>query len=137
MSAASINALSVVNLTNILTYHVLARKVASTGVPVSDTMKTLQGNNLFASKNNNGIFVNGIKIKTADVQASNGVIHVISKLMSPPTKNIAELTNATANLSLLYAAVAKVGLAGLLTSAGKYTLFAPKMEHLSKPDSRI
>ena len=125
MNAASINALSVDKLTNILTYHVLARKVASTNMPVSDTMKTLQGNNLFASKNNNGIFVNGIKIKTADVQASNGVIHIISKVMIPPSKNIAALANSTASLSLLYAAVVKIGLATSLTSAGKYTIFAP------------
>jgi lipid-binding SYLF domain-containing protein len=42
-----------------------------------------------------------------------------------PTKSIAELANATPSLSILYAAAVKVGLAGALSSAGKYTVFAP------------
>lgn len=125
INSAAIDALTVAQLTDILTYHVVGSKVASSGVPASDTVKTLQGKNLYASKNANGVFVNGIKVKTADVQASNGVIHVISSVLIPPTKNIAELASAEPTLSLVLAAAVRAGLAGALTSPGKYTVFAP------------
>jgi uncharacterized surface protein with fasciclin (FAS1) repeats len=126
---ASINALSAADVTNvltpILTYHVLGAKVLSTGVPASDTVKTVNGKNLYASKNANGVFVNGIKVTTADLNGSNGVVHVIGKVLVPPTKTIAEIVIADANFSLLKAAVIRAGLAGALGGAGKYTVFAP------------
>ncbi len=117
-------------LTPILTYHVLGAKVLSTAVPVSDTVKTLNGRNLFASRNANGVFVNGIKVVTADINASNGVVHVIGTVLTPPTRSIAQIVIASATaptpeFSLLLAAVLRTGLAGVLSGAGKYTVFAP------------
>jgi len=125
ITSATITSLSVAQVADILTYHVIGSKIMSTGVPASDTVKTLQGKNLYASKNANGVFVNGIKVKTADVSASNGIIHVISAVMTPPTQTIAEIASGNANLSLLLAAVSRAGLAGAVSSAGKYTVFAP------------
>ncbi|RYY70304.1 MAG: fasciclin domain-containing protein, partial [Chitinophagaceae bacterium] len=52
-------------LTPLLTYHVLGAKVNASGVPVSDTVKTVNGKNLFASRNANGVFVNGVKVNVA------------------------------------------------------------------------
>jgi uncharacterized surface protein with fasciclin (FAS1) repeats len=113
-------------LVPILTYHVLGAKVLAAGVPASDTVKTLNGKNIFASKNANGVFVNGIKVTGADVPASNGVVHVIGSVLIPPTKTIAQIViGDPANFSLLLAAVSRAGLAGALSGAGKYTVFAP------------
>jgi uncharacterized surface protein with fasciclin (FAS1) repeats len=119
-------------LTPILTYHVLGAKVASTGVPVSDTVKTVNGKNLFASRNANGVFLNGIKVVTADLAASNGVVHVIDKVLVPPTQTIAQLVTSTPSLSLLLTAVQRAsagatggGLVAALSAPGKYTVFAP------------
>jgi uncharacterized surface protein with fasciclin (FAS1) repeats len=109
----------------ILTYHVVGAKVLSTGVPASDTVKTVNGKNIFASKNANGVFVNGIKVTTADLNASNGVVHVIGKVLIPPTKTITEIVVGNANFSLLKAAVIRANLATVLGSPGKYTVFAP------------
>ena len=113
-------------LTPILTYHVVGAKVLSTAVPASDTVKTLNTKNIYASKNANGVFVNGIAVTTADLSASNGVVHKIAGVLVPPTKTIAQIViDDPANFSLLLAAVSKAGLAGALSGAGKFTVFAP------------
>jgi uncharacterized surface protein with fasciclin (FAS1) repeats len=109
----------------ILKYHVLNAKVEASGVPASDTVNTLDGVNLYASSNANGVFVNGIKVKTANVQAANGVIHVISDVLIPPTENIAEVVSNDDNFDLLLAAVVRAGLASAVSGNGKYTVFAP------------
>jgi len=120
-----INAASKGFIDSVLKYHVVGAKVLSSGVPASDTVKSLLGTNIYASKNSNGVFVNGIKVKAADVSASNGVIHVISKVMIPPTKNIAQLVSADTDLSSLLGLVAGYGLAPAVSGSGKLTVFAP------------
>lgn len=112
-------------LVKILKYHVLGAKEEAAGVPASDTVKTLNGLNLFASSNVNGVFVNGIKVKRANIQASNGVIHVISDVLEPPTESIAELVSDNDEFSLLLTAVVHAGLANTLSGSGKFTVFAP------------
>lgn len=125
ITSATIGTLTKDQLANILTYHVVAANVPSSAVPASDTVKTLQGKNIYASKNANGVFVNGSAVKIADVMASNGVIHIISSVLMPPTKTIAQLATETPELSLLLSAVVKAGLAGAVSGPGKYTVFAP------------
>lgn len=125
VTLATINSLSAADLANILTYHVVAANVTAANVPASDTVKSLQGKNLYASKNANGVFVNGSRVKTADIAAANGTIHVISSMLTPPTQTIAEIATATPELSLLLTAVVKANLATAVSSAGKYTVFAP------------
>ena len=125
INSAAIDALPVATVTNLLTYHVLGSKVVSTAVPVSDSVRTLSNKILFASRNANGVFVNGVKVKRADVAASNGVIHVISKVLTVPSATIAGLATATPDLSLLLVAVERAGLTGAVSGAGKYTVFAP------------
>jgi len=112
-------------LGDILKYHVLNAKVEAAGVPASDTVNTLDGINLYASSNANGVFVNGIKVKTANVQASNGVIHVISNVLVPPTETIADVVSGDSNFELLLAAVSRAGLVSAVSGNGKYTVFAP------------
>lgn len=125
ISAATIESLPVSSLDSILKYHVVGASVASSAVPASDTVKTLLGLNLYASKNANGVFVNGVKVKTADVVASNGVIHVISNVLMPPTKTIAGIASGNPDFSLLVAAVIRAGLLDVVSGPGKYTVFAP------------
>ena len=125
ITESTINGLPIPDLTNILLYHVVGARVPSTGVPVSDTVKTLLGRNLYASKNANGVFLNGISVKAADVQSANGVIHVVSKVLLPPSQTIAEIVSADSDLSLLLAAVGRAGLAGAVSGSGNFTVFAP------------
>ena len=125
ISSSTIDGLTVTQVGDILKYHVLASNVGSASVPASDTVKSLLGTNIFASKNANGVFVNGVKVKVADVAASNGTIHVISSVLMPPTQTIAAIATATPDLSLLLALVSRANLAGALSGPGKYTVFAP------------
>lgn len=125
ITEADINALSVADLQNILRYHVVAAPVGSGAVPVSDTVSTLQGRPIFASRNANGVFVNGIKVKQADVSARNGVIHVIENVLIPPTKTIAEIASDNPEFSTLVSAVVKAGLLAAVSGPGKFTVFAP------------
>jgi len=125
LTEAAINSLPIDDLTGILLYHVVGAAVPSTAVPASDTVNTLLTTNLYASKNANGVFLNGISVKAADVKAANGVIHVVSKVLMPPTKTIAELVSGDNDLELLLAAVVRAGLASAVSTDGKYTVFAP------------
>jgi uncharacterized surface protein with fasciclin (FAS1) repeats len=122
---AAVNSLPLQDLTNILLYHVVGEKVPSTAVPVSDTVNTLLTTNIYASKNANGVFVNGISVKAADVQAANGVIHVISEVLNPPTQTIAQIVSEDPELSFLLTAVSRAGLVDEVSGEGKLTVFAP------------
>jgi uncharacterized surface protein with fasciclin (FAS1) repeats len=125
IGAANIDALPKEDVANILKYHVVGTKVVSGSVPASDTVNTLLGTNIYASKNANGVFVNGIKVKFADVLATNGVIHVIDRVLIPPTETIAEIVINSPDLSLLLTAVVRAGLADSVSAKRKYTVFAP------------
>jgi uncharacterized surface protein with fasciclin (FAS1) repeats len=70
-------------LTAILTYHVVPGKLASGDVVGSDSATTLQGDNLAFATDSDGVKVNGARVVQADVNASNGVIHVIDSVLLP------------------------------------------------------
>ena len=125
ITEAAIASLPVSAVDSILKYHVLGAFVTSTSVPVSDAVTPLLGTKLFASRNANGVFMNGIKVKQADVSAANGVVHVIEKVLIPPTRTIAQIAAADTNFSFLVAAVTKVGLLSAISGPGKFTVFAP------------
>jgi uncharacterized surface protein with fasciclin (FAS1) repeats len=131
ITTAAIGTLDSATVKAIILYHALGATVQASGVPASDTVKTLNGKNLFASSNANGVFLNGVKVITPNVAVSNGVIHVIGSVLTPPTKTIAAIVIEKASaatspeFTLLLKAVLKSGLAGALSGANKYTVFAP------------
>jgi uncharacterized surface protein with fasciclin (FAS1) repeats len=69
-------------LTAILTYHVVPGKVMSADLKDDTMAKTVQGEEVKIDLDN-GAMVNDAKVVTADVEASNGVIHVIDKVIMP------------------------------------------------------
>ena len=71
-------------LASVLTYHVVAGKTMSTALAGKHlSVTTVQGASL-AIDGRNGVTVGGAKVIAADVAASNGVIHVIDKVLLPP-----------------------------------------------------
>ena len=76
-------------LTSILTYHVVAGNVLSTDVVAGDAA-SLEGSTLSLTTDM-GVMVNDATVIQADVEASNGVIHVIDKVLVPPTVDLAAL----------------------------------------------
>ena len=71
-------------LTAVLTYHVLASKVMSTDLQDGMTAATVQGDEVTVDLKS-GAKISGANVATADIQASNGVVHVIDKVILPPS----------------------------------------------------
>ena len=76
-------------LVSILTYHVVAGKVMSTEVVAGD-VPSVEGSNLTLATEM-GVQVNGATVTQADVEATNGVIHVIDAVLVPSTVDITKL----------------------------------------------
>ncbi|MDG1424153.1 MAG: fasciclin domain-containing protein, partial [Paracoccaceae bacterium] len=66
----------------ILTYHVVAGKVMSGDLSNGMTAPTVQGSNI-TIMTNGGVTVNGANVVSADIETSNGVIHVIDAVIIP------------------------------------------------------
>ena len=72
-------------LTSILTYHVVSGKVSAADIVKTNgaTPKTVNGLPLDVVVRGGKVYVNGAQVVTADVQASNGVIHIIDAVLLP------------------------------------------------------
>lgn len=66
----------------ILTYHVVPGKVMSTDLSDDMTAATVQGSDIMIDLDN-GVMVNQATVVAADIEASNGVIHVIDQVILP------------------------------------------------------
>lgn len=123
-------------LTNVLTYHVLGEEIDSVGfgtAAVNET--TLSGQSVTVDIPSNS--VNDATIVTPNVEADNGVIHVIDSVLIPPgfpAKNIYQIANTTEGFSVLAGALDATGLTSVLDDPqGKvYTVFAPTDEAFGK-----
>jgi len=69
-------------LVAVLTYHVVPGKVMSTDLVDDSTPATVQGS-MVTIDLDNGAMVNDAKVVSADIDTSNGVIHVIDKVLVP------------------------------------------------------
>ena len=70
-------------LTGILTFHVLAGKVMSSDISGTIEAATVNGQNVTVKKSYGNVFVNDAQVVAADIEADNGVIHVINKVLIP------------------------------------------------------
>ena len=70
-------------LQSVLTYHVLPATVMAKGCQARDMVKTLQGQNVMVTSNGKLQDANGrvANIVTTDIKASNGVVHVIDRVI--------------------------------------------------------
>ena len=70
-------------LTGILTFHVLAGKVMSSDITGTIETATVNGQKVTVKKSYGNVFVNDAQVVAADIEADNGVIHVINKVLIP------------------------------------------------------
>ena len=143
-------------LANILTYHVVSGKVMSTDLSNGMMATALNGGTLVFSISEGNVSVNGANVILANVPVSNGVIHVIDKVMIPPAGEICydpvshtvDVTKtadtcdkswipsvdipttaaATTIHTSLVAALEKANLTTTLKGEGPFTVFAPTDE---------
>lgn len=128
-------------LTQILLYHVVPGSFGSSDVLAASSLETLQGSELAVSLRSGKPYVNDSQIIITDIQAKNGIIHVIDAVLVPPVSlpdtampemsdkaglpTIAEIAIADGRFDTLVAALSAAGLAETFLQPGSYTVFAP------------
>jgi uncharacterized surface protein with fasciclin (FAS1) repeats len=73
-------------LIDILTYHVAEGNVKSGDLSNNMMVKTLNGKELKIMLNGDQVMINGATVKMPNVEASNGVVHVVDKVIMPASK---------------------------------------------------
>ena len=73
-----------VALANMLQYHLVLDTVTSGDLAVLPTLLTASGETLTVTVEENGrIFINGAPVYQADIEAANGIIHVVGEIITP------------------------------------------------------
>jgi transforming growth factor-beta-induced protein len=121
-------------LTDVLLYHVVAGKVMSTDLQNGMTAETLSGQTI-AVDLTDGVKINNSSVVGADIEASNGIIHVIDSVLVPVTfqlapaaetaPSIVDIAVSSPDFSILVAALQKAELVEALQGEGPFTVFAP------------
>ena len=116
-------------LTAVLSYHVLSSRVARADVPVGKAITPLAGG-FFKIEATGGLKVTDGRnrvsnITATDIQASNGVVHLLDRVLLPADKDIVATASALPDFSILVEAVAAAGLVTTLQGQGPFTVFAP------------
>ena len=115
-------------LSDILLYHVVSGSVYASDVTDGMNAEALNGDDLsFAVSSDGTVMVNGATVTSADVMASNGVIHVIDTVLMPPADlgDIPTVAQGTGIHTSLVAAVVQAELLSTLQGDGPFTVFAP------------
>jgi transforming growth factor-beta-induced protein len=128
LGVSGLSDLSAETLKPILLNHVLSGSVKSTDI---STGYFATANNTGPNKTNVKVFiqkgssvmVDKSKVTTADLLASNGVIHVVDRVILPAS--IVDHAINNPNFSILVQALVKAGLVDALSGPGPFTVFAP------------
>ncbi|MBT8194905.1 MAG: fasciclin domain-containing protein [Bacteroidia bacterium] len=120
--------LDAATLTPILLYHVVSGDVRSNMLSngfVPSLSDGPESTNVDIEVDiTSGVVLNGsTMVTTADLAADNGVVHVIDKVLLPPT--VVDMAINNADFNILVDAVVHAGLAPTLSGAGPFTVFAP------------
>jgi len=111
-------------LREVLLYHVVSGSIASSNLQNGQEVTALGESDFYVSIND-GVFINGkSQVSTADVRATNGIIHVIDEALITPSQDIIEIA-IEAGFTKLAEALTEAGLVEALQGNGPFTVFAP------------
>lgn len=119
------------DLAEILAYHVLPGSVDSIAAVAlagmaDNSAASLETSAVTVTLNGEDLFINRSQVIMADVQADNGIIHAIDKVLIPPSYfNIVETAQADGRFNTLVAAVVEADLVETLATTQGLTVFAP------------
>lgn len=128
-----LESLTTEQLAEILQFHVISGAAINSGsLSATQDVETLLGEELLV-ESNGGVTVNGsANVVSADVEASNGIIHAIDSILLPQSirialgmPNIVDQAVDLGNFTTLAGALEQVGLTTTLKFTGDYTVFAP------------
>lgn len=119
-------------LTKVLTYHVVPGEVKKASVPLGTAITTVQGGSLRVDSSAGALVITDERgrtatITTTDIQASNGVIHGIDRVILP-RGTVVEMAQANPVFSTLVEALVAADLTSTLSGSGPFTVFAPTNE---------
>jgi uncharacterized surface protein with fasciclin (FAS1) repeats len=117
-------------LTAVLQYHVVSGKVLKAQIPLGKAISPLAGGVFKIDAAGSAVTITDGRNRTSniiatDLLASNGIIHVIDKVLLPPNLNIVQTAQSISDFSTLVAAVQAAGLVNTLSGPGPFTVFAP------------
>ncbi len=119
------------DLTDILLYHVVEGVVPASEVVNLESATTLLGEDITIEVVGEDVVLNGeVEVIVTDIEASNGIIHVIDAVLLPPEDlpSIAEIAVEDGRFTTLVAALEAAGLVETLSGEGEFTVFAPTDE---------
>lgn len=113
----------------VLSYHVLGQRVPSANIPLGKAITPLSGG-FFKIESSNGLQLTDGRnrvthITATDLLASNGVVHLVDRVLLPADKDIVATAQALPDFSILVEAVGAAGLVATLQGPGPFTVFAP------------
>lgn len=132
-NAAAVSAAPAADLQRILRYHVIGSRIDAAAFPtnVNTSYQTTlsDGRVVVYKSSDNTITVNNAKLIQTNIAATGSVIHIIDRVLMPPTVSVADLAKANPDLSFLAAAIDRAGI-GVQTiatanSTTGVTIFAP------------
>jgi transforming growth factor-beta-induced protein len=112
-------------LTDILLYHVVAGEVLAADVVELSQAKTLQGQFVDILVDGGKVMIDNAEVTITDIEASNGVIHVIDAVILPESRDIVDVAVEDGRFETLIAAVQAAGLVDAIKGEGPLTVFAP------------
>ncbi|MBA4145220.1 MAG: fasciclin, partial [Cytophaga sp.] len=133
----SLDNLTKAQLIPILQYHVLGSKVLAADLPSGSAAITTLNGKFYLSNGGSGVFINGTtQVTSTNINASDGVVHVINRTLIPPAKTIAQTatdlsTSSSPQFTQLVAALARTSgtgtdlLAAVSNADANLTVFAP------------
>lgn len=119
-------------LAAVLTYHVVAGKVAAKQVVGLKGARTLNGQRADIVVSGGSVTVDKANVVKTDIECSNGIIHVIDSVILPNADNIVATADKAGTFKTLIAAAKAAGLVGALTGEAELTVFAPTDEAFAK-----
>jgi uncharacterized surface protein with fasciclin (FAS1) repeats len=113
-------------LAQVLTYHVVPSRVTAADVVGLASAATVNGKALSISVTAGSVMVDGANVIATDIEAGNGVIHVIDDVLFPqPILDLVQTAQKAGSFKTLLAALEATSLTSVLKGDGPFTVFAP------------
>lgn len=116
----------------VLTYHVVSGKVMAADVVKLTTAGTVNGQRVDVKVDGTKVLIDQAQVVATDIACSNGVIHVIDKVILPSADNIPATAKKAGTFKTLLAAAKAAGLVEVLSADSPLTVFAPTDDAFAK-----
>ena len=118
-------------LVHLLAYHVVPGRVMASDFVKINALATEARSRVNISTQGDQVRIDDSNVVQADIVCSDGVIHVIDKVLTPVSESIAEVATNAGEFGTLLAAAEAAGLVDVFSAKGSLTLFAPTDEAFS------